>query len=408
MTVAPLHEYQSLFVGEEDIGDHRAVSQKIFDEIERFVLENAETTLFLKPGYKRGLGKVLQAQNHVGVIQTRDGTTIEILPKIRNAGEAASRAILIRMLKTLRNSPFKSLHKAHLKTAKLPLFEIFVTMFLEELALLVRRGIRSDYLAREDNLPYLKGKLKLREQIRHNRIHKERFFVRYDEYNSDRVENRLIKSTLHFLYKKSRSSRNQQRIREFLFVFDAVSPSRDPKTDLAGTKNDRQMRDYEQVLRWCRTFLLGESFSPYRGRSVAFALLFDMNRLFESYVGHYLQRRGFQVRLQDRRHHLAYQKGQGRFQLKPDIVIVDKNIIADTKWKIISPDKPHQGVAQADMYQLHAYGTKYRSKSMYLIYPMDVPVAGNRYDYFRPDEHESIKLNVVFFDLKRDRFVRGR
>ena len=44
------------------------------------------------------------------------------------------------------------------------------------------------------------------------------------------------------------------------------------------------MKDYEQVLLWCRTFLLENSFSPYKGNDIAFALLFDMNLLFENYV----------------------------------------------------------------------------------------------------------------------------
>jgi len=58
------------------------------------------------------------------------------------------------------------------------------------------------------------------------------------------------------------------------------------------------------------------------------------------------------------------------------------------------------------MYQLFAYGTKYRSKSMYLIYPRDEAVRGNRYDYYLSKDGKSIKLNVVFFDLSRDRFCR--
>jgi 5-methylcytosine-specific restriction enzyme subunit McrC len=271
---------------------------------------------------------------------------------------------------------------------------------------LIQKGLKSDYITQEENLGYLKGKLNIKEQITRNAIHKERFFVAYDEYLSDRVENRLIKTALNYLYKKSVSNANKKRIREYLFVFDGIGVSHTIKQDFARVTLGRQMKDYERVLLWAKTFLLENSYTPHKGNDVAFALLFDMNLLFESYVGHYLKRKGFQVALQDTRYHLAYLKGKGRFRLKPDIVIRNKNIIADTKWKILSPDKAHQGVTQADMYQLYAYGTKYRSKSMYLIYPRDVAIRGSRYDYYLPEHSESIKLNVVFFDLSRDRFCR--
>ena len=350
------------------------IKKETFDSLEKFVLENEKTAQYLKITTKNGFGKVLQAQNYVGVIQTKDGTTIEILPKIKNATTEKSKDILIKMLKTLKNSPFKNLSVANLKSSKIPLFEIFISMFLEELTVLVRNGIKSDYISKEENLKFLKGKLKISEQIKYNTIHKERFFVQYEEFISNRVENRLIKTTLQFLYNKSKLNKNQQRIREFLFVFDEIEISHNIKTDFSKIKLNRQMKDYEQVLLWCKTFLFENSFSPYKGNDIAFALLFDMNLLFESFVYSYLKKSSnFQdIKSQDRTHHLAYENGIGRFRLKPDIVINGGKIIADTKWKILSEDKAYNGVLQDDMYQLYAYGTKYDNcEKIYLIYPFD-------------------------------------
>jgi 5-methylcytosine-specific restriction enzyme subunit McrC len=77
------------------------IKKETFDSLEKFVLENEKTAQYLKITTKKGFGKVLQAQNYVGVIQTKDGTTIEILPKIKNATIEKSKDILIKMLKTL-------------------------------------------------------------------------------------------------------------------------------------------------------------------------------------------------------------------------------------------------------------------------------------------------------------------
>jgi 5-methylcytosine-specific restriction enzyme subunit McrC len=381
------------------------IKKDIFDSLEKFVLENEKTAQYLKITTKSGFGKVLQAQNYVGVIQTKDGTTIEILPKIKNATTEKSKDILIKMLKTLKNSPFKNLSVANLKSSKIPLFEIFISMFLEELTVLVRNGIKSDYISKEENLKFLKGKLKISEQIKYNTIHKERFFVQYEEFISNRVENRLIKTTLQFLYNKSKLNKNQQRIREFLFVFDEIEISHNIKTDFSKIKLNRQMKDYEQVLLWCKTFLFENSFSPYKGNDIAFALLFDMNLLFESFVYSYLKKSSnFQdIKSQDRTHHLAYENGIGRFRLKPDIVINGGKIIADTKWKILSEDKAYNGVLQDDMYQLYAYGTKYDNcEKIYLIYPFDELIIKNSYNYFKNKE---LKLDILFFDVYKKEFV---
>lgn len=381
------------------------IKKETFDSLEKFVLENEKTAQYLKITTKNGFGKVLQAQNYVGVIQTKDGTTIEILPKIKNATTEKSKDILIKMLKTLKNSPFKNLSVANLKSSKIPLFEIFISMFLEELTVLVRNGIKSDYISKEENLKFLKGKLKISEQIKYNTIHKERFFVQYEEFISNRVENRLIKTTLQFLYNKSKLNKNQQRIREFLFVFDEIEISHNIKTDFSKIKLNRQMKDYEQVLLWCKTFLFENSFSPYKGNDIAFALLFDMNLLFESFVYSYLKKSSnFQdIKSQDKTHHLAYENGIGRFRLKPDIVINGGKIIADTKWKILSEDKAYNGVLQDDMYQLYAYGTKYDNcEKIYLIYPFDELIIKNSYNYFKNKE---LKLDILFFDVYKKEFV---
>lgn len=372
------------------------VDAKAFEAIERFILENEEKAQYLKITTKKGFGKVLQAQNFVGVIQTKDGTTIEILPKIKEISNQAARNIVLKMLKTLKDSPFKTLEHAHLKSENLPLLEIFIAMFLDELSQLIKKGIKSDYIAKEENSPFLKGKLKINEQIKYNTIHKERFFVVYDEFSNDRVENRLIKTTLHYLYKKSHSTKNQQRIREFLFVFDDILCSHDIKNDFTKITSNRQMKAYEQTLLWCKTFLLGNSFSPYKGDDLAFALLFDMNLLFESYVGAYLQKQGLNVSLQDKQHHLV--EVPKKFALRPDIVVThyDETIIADTKWKCIKEEKD---INQADMYQLFAYGIKYKNKKLFLIYPKDGDEQLKELSY---GYEEALHLKVLYFDVTQD------
>jgi len=370
------------------------ICKKDFGDIENFILKNSdENAPFLRIASGVG-GKFIQARNYVGVLQTKSGLTIEILPKIADKNDAErSKAVFIKMLRTLKNFPFKSSNLASLKTQNLPLLEIFISMFLCELEALVKKGIKSDYVALEENLNFLKGKLNINEQIKRNSIHKERFYVGYSEFLSDIKINRIIKTTLKSLYKKSNSSKNQQKIRELLFIFDEVSECEDYKNFFAKLVTNRQVKHYEQTLLWCKIFLLNNSFTPHKGDDLAFALLFDMNALFESYVGNFMKKSFPGTILQHSEKHLIEEPKS--FKLRPDIFLKGK-FIADTKWKIV---KSKDDISQADLYQLYAYGKKHECSNLYLIYPK---IEGVKQEFMKFGYDDKMLLEILYFDLEKD------
>ena len=377
----------------ERIYEH-IIGKKDFGDIENFILKNSdENAPFLRIASGVG-GKFIQARNYVGILQTKSGLTIEILPKIADKTDTdKSKAVFIKMLRALKNFPFKSSNLASLKTQNLPLLEIFISMFLCELEALVKKGIKSDYVALEENLNFLKGKLNINEQIKRNSVHKERFYVGYSEFLSDIKINRIIKKTLKFLYKKSNSSKNQQKIRELLFIFDEVSTCDDYKNFFEKLIINRRVKHYEQTLLWCKIFLLNNSFTPHKGDDLAFALLFDMNALFESYVGDFIKKSFPGTILQHSEKHLVeYPKS---FKLRPDIFLKDK-FIADTKWKII---KLKDDISQADLYQLYAYGKKHECDKLYLIYPK---IEGIKQEFMKFGYDNKMWLEILYFDLEKD------
>ena len=370
------------------------IDKKDFKDIENFILKNSdENASFLRIASGVG-GKFIQARNYVGVLQTKSGLTIEILPKITDKTDTyKSKTVFLKMLKSLKNFPAKSSNLASLKTQNLPLLEIFISMFLCELEALVKKGIKSDYVALEENLKFLKGKLNINEQIKRNSIHKERFYVEYSEFLSDIKINQIIKTTLKFLYKKSNSSKNQQKIRELLFIFDDVSECEDYKNFFAKLVINRQVKHYEQTLLWCKIFLLNNSFTPHKGDDLAFALLFDMNALFESYVGNFIKKKFSGIILQHSEKHLV--EDPKSFKLRPDIFLKDK-FIADTKWKIISS---RDDISQADLYQLYAYGKKHECSNLYLIYPK---IEGVKQEFMKFGYDDKMLLEILYFDLEKD------
>lgn len=401
-------EYGS-FIRDKKIDGYVSLPPRVFDKLETFVLENAskgtEATELMGFSFKKNVGKVITAKNYVGVIALDDGTIIEILPKICGEDDTEKvKKLLIRMLKSLQNSPFKSMQSTNLDVAKMPVFEIFIRMFITETFAVVKRGLKSGYETVEDNLTVCKGKIDFSNQIRHNLVHKEKFYVRYDEFNNNRPENKLVKSTLKYLYRFSSSSKNKADLKTLLNVFENVDESVNYDADFAKCSSDRNSKYYNTLLMWCKVFLKGKSFTSFAGSEVAYALLFPMETVFESYVAQQFRKLinpdEYTVSAQHKGFYLF--DSPQKFALRPDIVIERKSgdamFIMDTKWKLLNNNpSANYGISQADMYQMYAYQKKYESKNVTLLYPMTDEIDASAPISYKADDN--VTVNVRFVDL---------
>ena len=356
----------------------KKVPSQVYNELEEFAKTDYGKEIFSFSGN----GKYLQAKSYVGTIQTKSGHSIEILPKIykNKENEDNSKEIFLQLLRMLYKLPnYKQIEKANFQNEKMPLLEIFIYMFLEEVAFIIKKGIKSDYISQEDNLYYLKGKLLIKEQIKRNYIHKERFYVDYDEYTTNRAENNLIKSTLKYLMNISSSFQNLRLIRMYQEHMYSVEYSLNFDADFKKCKtNIRGMEHYKNALIWAKVFLKKESFSSFSGDTISFAILYPMEKLFENYMKHKLNERylKYKVHSQNGEKTFIHNKNEQLFGLRPDFIINSKDtikIIADAKWKIIEDSK---SFSQSDFYQLFAYQHIFKpKKALRLYYPMS--------DYFK-------------------------
>lgn len=405
-------EYGS-FVRDKEVLGHTYLPQDTFDALENFVLSNSTTNSdvldIMGLSIRKGIGKIITVKNYVGVIAMDDGTSIEILPKIyskENFTDGKVKQLLIDMLKTLRNAPFKNLQTTNVNIEKLSIFEIFIRMFIDEVFSIVKRGIKCDYETIQANGNVFKGKMIFAGQIKYNYAHKERCHVEYDEFNMNRAENKILKATLNYLYKNTASSRNKTDIKTLLNSFSEVDESKDYKSDFDKVVSDRKTTDYQTAIMWSKVFLMGKSFTPFSGSEVAFALLFPMETLFESYIATRFKKMlagtGYNLSAQDKTYHLFDEPK--KFLMKPDIVIRHKDsqkiLVMDTKWKVLADSKANYGISQADMYQMYAYQNKYGSENVTLLYPLTEKVEQNNIE-FRANDGTLIKIRFIdLFDLR--------
>ena len=382
-----LREYQTL--GSEKLGDGDVeISHKEWKEIRGYVQDNPDPE---GRWVMETRSRTIRAINYVGVIQTSRGTTIEILPKVDLDGgkdKKREREIFLRMLRHWRDGPCRNFNNADVRALKnFPLLEAFIGMFLKDVHELTRRGLACAYNEIEENRHTLKGKLLIAKNLRHNLIHKERFYVQYQEFSANRPINRLLKSTLLLLQRLSRSETNRSHIRQARLYFEDIPASSNVDADLVRARVDRTMPLYNRLFPWARLFLKRASPTTWKDRNPALALLFPMERIFEDYVAHLICMAavdtGWKVKTQESSYHLIEKnpKNKPEFRLRPDIV-TRRNTgerrevrVMDTKWKRLSgDDKKHHDISQSDLYQMYAYGKKYHTEkdaapALYLLYP---------------------------------------
>ena len=358
-------------------------------------------------------GGTLAATNYVGVVTTKRGTVVEVLPKIDLGPDAVtSKHLFLRMLRCSRylQRPEKLPYREGdiRSVRRFPMLEVFVRQFLLNLNLLARGGLARRYIPVEENLPYLRGRLLFREQVRENLTNQARFYVAHDELSVNRPANRLINSALTRLTPLVRDPENRRLMRKMRQVMLAAELPQaiHPRADWQRHRVDRSMPHYKPVMQWVGLFLFGNGLTTFAGRHRNLSLLFPMEEVFEDYVTHSFNRYlpDSRVTAQGRGKPKFFAKinGEDVFKMKPDISVRKdgRDFILDAKWKRINAtgNDPKHGIDQNDLYQLFAYGRRYRINTVALVYPRSKTFTNSdKLEYLLPDD---LTLFCLPFDVE--------
>ena len=335
--------------------------------------------------------KSIRAQQVVGVIAA-DGCTLEILPKIDGLGDgqspviqAAIRKNLINMLAVVLDLEIASGRITELGWQQDNLLEVLIRLFCNKLFDAVHRGMPRRYIPCEEDLPMLRGRLDVMRQFSTLAASPQKLASRFDDLSSDIALNQIMKAAVTKLLRLSRSAENLRKLRELNLAFADISDVPVPALRWEKVVLDRTNSRWRELLSLAR-LLLGNRFqTTTTGNGQGFSLLFEMNTLFEEYVGRTLRKAlagtDLTVHLQGGRRYCLTELGEDeistsieRFMTKPDIIIRRLGqpvMIVDTKWKRLAAaiDDAKQGVSQSDVYQMMAYGRLYECPRLMLLYP---------------------------------------
>jgi 5-methylcytosine-specific restriction enzyme subunit McrC len=344
----------------------------------------------LRPGFCEIGHRQVKLAQFCGVVSLGE-RVLEVLPKTQDGDESAEqcRGVLLRLLRlTERFKQFQ--HQPvgqHLRRA--PLLEAFIAAYFETVTTVLRGGLLRQYQEHEDDLSVVRGRIAVARQLGRHANRPDMVACAFDELTADNVWNRLLKKAVRVTGPWIRSVELNRRWVELMGVFDEVDDGRLTSTDVGRLRFDRKAERYRGAADWARWILALLAPALRTGRSEAPALLFDMNKLFESAIATVVRQRlghdrSVEVSAQDTSQSLVTIVSAGRedpgITLKPDLVLRRGNAviaIADTKWKVVRLDAKRRPMpSEADVYQMHAYATAFRCTDLALIYPWRSDLAG--------------------------------
>lgn len=398
-----IREWEYLKVAED--GNDEAISRTAADSLivaaraSRIGGEDGEAILV--NGHKR-----LRAQQFVGVLASPN-VTLEILPKIDGLDTGATRRCLVHMLARVLNLDVASGTMVDLGWQRHDLLEILIRLFCDRLFEAVHRGLPRRYVGHEDDLAALRGRLDVKRQFAVLVPTPQKIACIYEDLSIDIPLNQIMKAAVMRLLRISRAVENQRRLTELGFTFADVSTVPVAALPWDRIVLDRTNSAWATLLNMAK-LLLGERFqTTSSGEARGFSLVFEMNKLFEEYVGRTLRRvlagTGLDVRLQGPRDHaLIASDLTGRFETWPDIVVSRNGkplLIVDTKWKRLKGliDDRKRGVGQADVYQMMAYAQVYRCNRLMLLYPHHYEIGAEEglLSSYRINGTEDTRLSVA-------------
>jgi 5-methylcytosine-specific restriction enzyme subunit McrC len=321
-----------------------------YQKVDKAFQEYIQETPHLHKYFKNEWG-VIKARQYCGIIN--DGKQdFYLLPKITKNNDTHNLDIFIYMLRyvydiKLKNEDFSSSKNHSTKN----FLEVFIQMFAKNLFKEFQKGVYKEYVTCKDNLTILRGKYLINENLKYNHT-KDKIYCEFDEFSMDNKLNQFflfaLKTFIPFL-------KDTKLLKQCELILDEVTCKQIDINFFSlnfHRLNARYKDSYEFAI------ILLKKFIPlFQDGKKSFAFLFDMNELFEKFIGKIYEDI-------DKSTELQKTKIYGNLVLKPDIYT--STCIIDTKYKKV---KSKDDLNKDDKYQMFVYGTNFEIKHTMLLYP---------------------------------------
>ncbi|MDN5063684.1 McrC family protein [Aliarcobacter butzleri] len=334
------------------IYEYEEIKEENNRELKTHIIDNSSLHQYFKLDWK-----TLKARQYCGILNFNN-QDFYILPKIANHNDEKDAKqnlnIFIYMLMYAYDVKLSNEQIASCANEEHTILEVFVQMFANGLLQELKKGLYKEYLTKQDNLPVLKGKYLINENLKYN-FTKNKIYCEYDEFSENNSLNQFFLYAVKYLQK---FVKDKKLLKQCELIFDEVEYKLVDINRLE-TINFNRLSVRFKISFEIALLLLRQSIPLFNQDKKSFAFLFDMNVLFEKFIARMVKELDNNAKIQN-------QDNFRDLTLKPDIIL--KNQIIDTKYKRI---KSIEDIKQSDKFQAFAYGINYGVKNVMLLYPKD-------------------------------------
>ncbi len=246
------------------------------------------------------------------------------------------------------------------------IYDLFAEIFSKGISYLLKQGLHTEYILKENTIATLRGKLDIQETIKERIAKRTRLACEYDELTINNVYNAILKTTVTILVNKEDVKIERKReLRKLMIYFDGVHEIIPSMIKWNQLRYDRNSRTYQMIHSLCYFVLQNLLLSTDCGNTKMPQFSDEhMNLLFQRFVMEYY-----------RKHHPDYKATPKQIKwnfcensinssnilpiMKSDITLTlgERTLIIDTKYysKNLQEHFGKFTVSSPNFYQIHSY-----------------------------------------------------
>lgn len=342
----------------------------------------------------------IKAKSWVGIIKYKK-YQFQILPKLICNLHDNQYILnnLIYMLSYTKKLDIKMSETTKLCATKNPFIEVLIREYAKSLFNCLKRTTPKKYEREEDNLNYLKGKIKFTENIRYNVINPTKFYCEYDEFSENNKLNQLFLFVSTCLYNISNDCFNKKTLKFIMNYFNDINFVQFDKFNIKKIKLSKNQELFKKSFNLAKMFLENSSIDLSKNKFENITLVWDMNKLFEEFIYEILKK--YEKNLNCR---VYAQKGRkllvGDTNKKRNtyvdilIEINNKKVVLDTKYKKL---ETINDFSNTDVFQVSTYCLLHKANHAILLYPQWTDKKPDKEFFLNTDNFKKLGRYKIYF-----------
>ena len=330
------------------------------------------------------------SRGYVGSVALSDATTIRVSTKVPVANVLQLASLAYRTL------PIPAAVGDTLLETEHPAMEWLVVLIITQIEALLRRGLRQDYVIIEDELPYVRGRLRFDAPL--SLARPDLTACEFADFLPDTPENQLLRATVEVILTRRLLPGLRARVEQGLRSFIGVSFVRPSRRLIDACRITRLNQHSGPAIALCRLFLEGAGLELESGDLPAPAYFFPMELVFQEAVTSFLRGRLPAVARQyGRTYQPVGHVGDHPLAYAADIVVgKPPSLVIDTKYANPEVRNRYGGwsFSNENVYQAVFYALSLHCPAM-LVYPRAERDVDVTFDI------EGVPVSIVTVDLEQ-------